>query len=327
LIVLGSLFLSLMTLGDAAGQQELPLGQGKYEGPIIDAHNHPNRASRVDEFFALVDRAGVEKVIVMSTPNWYRKGKGEEIIEKSLRHSTAMALCSADFIGHRFQGQTATAQRGIDTFAAKLGDGRCQGIGELGIRHYDKTRTGAQDEVILALDDGFVDQALALADRYGATVVFHIEPVYQPKGIDNTQQIKAWYGRICRRYTRARLISAHTGMMGPADLEEILLACGNVYADFKFMHSKVALFGFQDLHPINDLDYRFFEPWAALIEKYPDRFIFGSDWKYGRKKSGDDSFDKYLRHIKKVRRMIGSLRPDVWEKVLYTNAKRVFGLE
>jgi predicted TIM-barrel fold metal-dependent hydrolase len=129
------------------------------------------------------------------------------------------------------------------------------------------------------------------------------------------------------RYPKAQLIAVHTGMMSPADLEEIILACANFFANFKFMHSKGALFGFQDLHPINDLDYRLFEPWAALMEKYPDRFIFGSDWKLGRKKSGTDSFDKYPRHIKKVRRMIGSLLPDVQEKVLYTNAKRVFDLE
>ena len=61
-----------------------------------------------------------------------------------------------------------------------------------------------------------------------------------------------------------------------------------------------------------------------MIEKFPDRFIYGSDWKEGRRRGYEGR--SYRKHIKKVRRMIGSLAPAVREKFGYSNAKRIFRL-
>ena len=325
IIVLGTLLLPALIQGSAlADTPERPLSGRKYGGRIIDAHNHPNRRSRLAGFFAEVDRAKVEKVIVMVTPNWYRKGKSDKILSESQKHQKAIPLCSADFVGQSFKGRRDEAGEGLRNIARMLDEGRCKGIGELGIRHYDKSRNGKQHEVAIPLDDSFVHQALALADRFAVPIVFHIEPVYKPKDINDLAKIKAWYESVCRRYPRARLIAAHNAMMSPADLEDILLACGNLYADFKFMHNSGSVFGFQDLYPFNDLDFRLFEHWAVMMEEYPNRFLFGSDWKYGRNRG---NFDDYSGHIEKVRQIIGSLRQDVQEMVLYTNAKQIFGIK
>jgi predicted TIM-barrel fold metal-dependent hydrolase len=60
-----------------------------------------------------------------------------------------------------------------------------------------------------------------------------------------------------------------------------------------------------------------------MIQKYPDRFIFGSDWKFGRR----DSFEDYTGHIRTVRRMLEILAPGVQRKVLYENARCVYSID
>ncbi len=113
-------------------------------------------------------------------------------------------------------------------------------------------------------------------------------------------------------------------MMSPPDLEELLLSCTNLFADVKVLHTEGAVSGFSDHYAVNDLDFRFFKHWAAIFEKYPDRFIFGSDWKEGRRRGYRGR--SYRRHIDLVRKMIGSLSPPVQKKLAYSNAKRVFRL-
>ena len=155
-------------------------------------------------------------------------------------------------------------------------------------------------------------------------MVLHIEPVYRPRAIDNLARIKRWYKSVCRKYPRARLITTHSGMMSPADLEEIFLSCPNLFADFKILHSRGAVIGFADLHGVNDLEFRFFGHWTAMFEKYPDRFIFGSDWKEGRTRGSQRR--NYRKHIARVREMLGALPPSVQKRLAYANAKSVYRL-
>ncbi len=312
----------------ASGAEKRPYGAGSYGGPIIDAHNHPRKQSRekLAAHFADVAAAGVEHMVVMRTPNDYRKTKREELLRRAAKHDNVTTLCASDFVGHIYNGYLSRARDIVNAIAENLKAGRCAGVGEVGLRHYDKrwARGGGQHVVTIALDHPLVHEVLAMADAHAVPVVLHIEPVYRPDFIDNVSKVKGWYRRICVKYPKARLIAAHNAMMSTADLAEILLACPNVFADVKILHSKGSIIGFADLHGVNDRDFQFFERWATMIEKFPDRFIYGSDWKEGRRRGYQGK--SYKKHLEKVRRMIGSLAPEFQEKFAHSNAKQIFRL-
>ena len=279
------------------------------------------------EFFGKAKAANVEKVIVMTTPNDYRKD-GQRLLENARKFSRAITLCSSDFAGFIHAEDLDRARRELEQVREDLKNGVCAGVGEVGLQHYDKTAkqggsNRGQPEVSIDLNHALVLEMIGLADRHGAPIILHIEPVYSVAGIDNLSEVKNWYKKICRRFPRVKLIAAHNGMMSPKDLEDLFLSCGNLFADFKFIHSRSAFAGFQDLHPMNNLDFELFPPWGHMMQKYPERFIFGSDWKYGRR----NSFDDYAGHIQAVRKILGVLPPTVQRKVLYGNAKRVYSVD
>ncbi|TDI65179.1 MAG: hypothetical protein E2O90_08070 [Alphaproteobacteria bacterium] len=324
---LGALWVLALS-GCAADGNERRHGQRAYAGAMIDAQNHPRTQDRekLARHFADAAKAGIARIIVMRTPNDYRKSKRDALLRRAARFPNVTTLCSPDFIGHLNKGRIERARAEVAKISKHLDGGRCAGIGELGLRHYDKRwrRGGGQAEVIVPLDHPLVHAVLALANRHGVPVVLHIEPVYRPRAIDNLARIKRWYKSVCRKYPRARLITTHSGMMSPADLEEIFLSCPNLFADFKILHSRGAVIGFADLHGVNDLEFRFFGHWTAMFEKYPDRFIFGSDWKEGRTRGSQRR--NYRKHIARVREMLGALPPSVQKRLAYANAKSVYRL-
>ena len=325
-LLTGIVAVTLMLTTPVCGKEEIERAHRDqaYAGKMIDAHSHPRKIRAAH--FSDAHKANIERVIVMRTPNDYREPKRKDMLSAAAQFSNVAVLCSSDFVGHLFDGEIAQARRVVAQIEQMLEEKRCAGIGEIGLRHYDKRwrRGGGQHELSLALDHTLIDEVISIANSHAVPVVLHIEPVYTPKAIDDLKEIKAWYKRVCKKYPRVTLIAAHNGMMSPADLEQLLRYCPNLFADVKILHSEEAVEGFADLHGVNDLDYRFFEAWALLIEKYPDRFLLGTDWKDGRRRG--DAGRSYLEHIQRIRQMIGSLSPAVQERFAYSNAKRIYQL-
>ncbi len=310
-------------------QPERPL-TSIYEGPIIDVHNHPKGLEMYQEHLAQAEASGIVHTILMGTPNEFRKRNSRHYQGLIQTADKASALCSPDFVGIAGINRDPKAahqrlQNSFDDFKA----GKCRGFGEVGLSHYDKPvkRPDKQDKqqhiVQLPLDHELVESLFAFAHDNAAPVTLHIEPFYSPRSIDRIDEVIAFYKDACERYPNAKFIAAHNGMMPPEQLEDIFKACPNVYADVKFTHSKSLYWGFSDLHIVSDLDYLFHERWAQAIERFPDRYMYGSDWKMGKSKS----FADFAGHIRQVRWMVGSLKPDVQRPFMYENAIRVFGLD
>jgi len=321
---------SLFLPGCTMGENKRDFGLAAYDGPIIDSHSHPRKQNlkQLTRHFADATIAGIERIIVMRTPNDYRKPmKRNKLLTRANKFTNVTILCSGDFVGHLNKGRSKRALREVVDIRKALKDGLCTGIGEVGLRHYDKrwARGGGQPEVIVPLYSPLVLELLAIANQFAVPIVLHIEPVYRPRSIDNTGKVKIWYKDICRRFPRAKFVAAHTGMMSPPDLEELFLACKNLYADIKVLHHRGAIIGFADLYAVNDLEFKWFEHWAKMFEKYPERFMYGSDWKEGRGRWRNKGFS-YRNHTKRVRKMIGSLALSVQRKIAYSNAKRIFQL-
>ena len=58
------------------------------------------------------------------------------------------------------------------------------------------------------------------------------------------------------------------------------------------------------------------------MEAYPNRFLVGTDFKFGRKRF---KLEMYQEEIEVLRNVLGSLIPDVAEKLAWNNAVRIFG--
>lgn len=297
-----------------------------YNGPIIDAHSHP-RKSRMDaleKHFENLSTSGVERMIVMTTPNDYRKAKRLKVLKRAAYFKNVSILCTANFVGFTYQGDLIKAQRSINGIDQDLKNKKCIGIGEVGLRHFNKRKDGSQHVVEMDLDHQLIHQALSIANFYSVPIVLHIETNSKIEGVDRTIEIKTWYKRVCSKYPHARLIAAHTGMMSPNNLADIFKACPNVFADFKVLHNRGAFFGFSELFPVNSFYGGFLNHWVNLFKKFPERIIFGSDWKDQRQRGYANH--NYGNHILTVRRFIGSLPTNIQNNLAYKNAKRIFNL-
>ena len=58
----------------------------------------------------------------------------------------------------------------------------------------------------------------------------------------------------------------------------------------------------------------------------PERFMVGTDEKFGRLRRGVEAAEgkKYYRHIRRMRKILGSLSPEAAELIAYKNAKKIF---
>jgi Amidohydrolase len=113
--------------------------------------------------------------------------------------------------------------------------------------------------------------------------------------------------RLLERYPNVRFLWAHAGMSASATAVERLLA-GTA-------HLWVELSLRSDVAPGGTLD----PAWRALFERFPDRFLVGTDtWVTSRWQGLADG----MRHI---RYWLGQLPRDTAEQLAFRNGERLFG--
>jgi predicted TIM-barrel fold metal-dependent hydrolase len=114
--------------------------------------------------------------------------------------------------------------------------------------------------------------------------------------------------RLIRHAPKVRIIWAHTGMSTPLDKVDRMFAA----------------------HPqlVGELSYRDLEggsglnpAWKALLLKYPDRFVIGTDtWITSR-------WSEVPSLLAGYRRVLADLPPDVAQKIAWRNGLSLFGLQ
>ncbi len=94
--------LLLFLPGYAADKNERPYGVKSYEGRMIDSHSHPRKESRkkLARHFADAEKAGIERVIVMRTPNDYLNSRREKQLKRAAQFTNVTILCSSNFAGY-----------------------------------------------------------------------------------------------------------------------------------------------------------------------------------------------------------------------------------
>ncbi|WP_291855144.1 amidohydrolase family protein [Accumulibacter sp.] len=105
----------------------------------------------------------------------------------------------------------------------------------------------------------------------------------------------------------AKIIWAHTGFSTePARVENFLRKYPNLWCELSYRHG------------ITDGNGKLTRDWQTLFERYPERFLVGSDtWI-------DERWNNYGDIMATYRTWLAQLPPDVAEQIAFRNAERLF---
>jgi hypothetical protein len=292
----------LAVLAQGAVQAQTP-----YAGPLFDAHLHYNDEACVhpqaepacphplEDVLARMQRNGVRAIIANSRPN-----DGTRALAQARDQARAAGVTVVPFVRlYRDRADYNNWFRDpsiVELVQTELGRGTpagpYRGLGEFHL--YDSANA----------DGPVARQLMALADEKGLAILAHVDDV----AIDMLMAHTGAKGPM--RPEGFRLIWAHTGIGGtPVERVEQLMA------------KYPALMGELSYRPGLTCDGGQLCPaWRALLLKYPDRFLIGSDtWVNLRWLHYDDLMQAY-------RVWLGGLPADVARRIAWNNGARLFGL-
>ena len=104
---------------------------------------------------------------------------------------------------------------------------------------------------------------------------------------------------------------AHAGVTAtPEEIDTLLARWPNLWTELSLR---------DDVAPQGKLDPK----WRALLTKYGDRFMVGTDtWTVGGTYTGNERWDTYTQIVRGIRGWLAQLPPDVAEAIAYGNAER-----
>jgi hypothetical protein len=191
-----------------------------------------------------------------------------------------------------------------------------EGIGEFSIHKEFVSAKVAGD--VASLNDPALDRLLDFAGEVGLVAIFHND-ITMP--FSKKENARFYFGQMqaaLRRHPKTTIIWAHTGLgrvVQPqgqhlAFLEEILSdpGCAHVYFDISW--DEVAKYVVHDASTISAT--------AALVNKYPDRFLFGTDV------VAPKDAEHYFAVYQEYKPLWAALSPEASEKVRKTNYERIF---
>lgn len=130
---------------------------------------------------------------------------------------------------------------------------------------------------------------------------------------------------LCKKFSQARFLLAHAGgLLDEKNIGALLHQCSNVWVEFSARDNLRYLDS-----PIVDDKGELFPGWLALIKRYPDRFMVGSDpvWpvderhQWDRPDTGWQKVDEYLEFH---RRWLSFLPKALADKVRLENALALY---
>ena len=296
---MGIRFLAIISIaiGLATG---LPAQAAPYSGPLFDAHLHYNEEAwngqtgphPISDVLARMQRNGVRAVLANSRPNDGTRALAEAGAATAQAGVTVVPFVRlyrnrADY-DNWFRDDTI-----YQMVQAKLARGTpagpYQGLGEFHL--YDSANVNGP----------VARQLMSLADSRGLAVLAHVDDVAIDLLMANTPS----------KGQQTRLIWAHTGIGGtPVARVDALMA------------RYPLLMGELSYRPGLTCDGGMLCPeWRALLLKYPNRFVIGSDtWVNQRWQYYDELMQGY-------RTWLGGLPPEVARAIGWDNAAGWFGLK
>ena len=264
---------------------------GDYAGPIIDAHSHVPNATAIDAYVAAMKGHGVTRVVLLGVGG---------VQKEDAVWIAAAAKKYPDRVVPAVPIPDPTAADAAARLDAELTRSRARVVGEIHVRQVSRTIDRDPSAAPMAA-------LLRVAAAHAAPVVIHQ---------DLDDRAVAALERALAAEPKAVIVLAHAGEAQPALIETLLTRRANLRVDLSGMHFQRTPSLATETGP---LDPR----WKALIERMPDRFLFGLDvW-------APRLFEPKLldRLMAWTRRILGELRPDVAERVAWKNAASLYRLE
>ncbi len=289
-LLMGVIGLGAITLGPQAMAAD-------YAGPLFDAHLHYNEEAQnphpLSDVLARVQRNGVKGVLANSRPNDGTKALANlpAAVKAGLQVVPFIRLYRnrADYDSW-FKDETIYEM--VKAEHAKGADGQggipFKGIGEFHL--YDSANANGLT----------AKKLMAFAEDNKLAVLAHVDEV----------AIDLLMANAPSKGQKLTLIWAHTGIGGaPAARVDALMA------QYPLLHGELSY------RPGLTCDQGKLCPeWRALLLKYPNRFMIGSDtWVNQRWQYYDDLMKGY-------RTWLGDLPPDVARKIAWGNGAGLFGL-
>lgn len=279
----------------------MPAAQAaRYSGPLFDAHLHYNQEAwngqagphPLSDVLTRMQRNGVRAVLANSRPNDGTRALAEAGAATAQAGVTVVPFVRlyrdrADY-DNWFRDDTIYQMVQAE-LARGTPAGPYRGLGEFHL--YDSANANGPVARLL----------MALADSRGLAVLAHVDDVAIDLLMANTPS----------KGQQTRLIWAHTGIGGaPVARVDALMA------------RYPLLMGELSYRPGLTCDGGMLCPeWRALLLKYPNRFVIGSDtWVNQRWQYYDELMQGY-------RTWLGALPPEVARAIGWDNAARWFGLK
>ena len=326
--------------------------QGSRLGGIayIDVHNHlfgriPGRGApefdyrgAVKTAIASMEKFGIKKMLVMPPPlspenaNAFNFKAFVRTVKKHRgRFGFLAGGASLNVMIHKVSaGSVSSRDRAAFEKKAKdlvaLG---ALGFGEMAIDHFSMSdrhiyeSAPADHPLFLLLAD--------IAARHGIPVDIHMEAIPSelptPGHLRSKRNPKSFkpniasFERLLTHNPKANIIWSragwdNTGERTPALIQDLLRRHTNLYMSLKVGRDSMP--GTQPIQRGAGLK----DPWRAVINEFPDRFLIGSDQFQVTPRAGT----RFPHHMTPSRRLINFLSPDVAQKVGVENAKRLFKL-
>ena len=275
-----------------------PLAQAAdYSGPLLDAHLHYNVEAAqgphpISDVLARMQRNGVRAIVANSRPN-----DGTKALVEARTQTDAAGVTVVPFIRlYRNRADYDNWYRDESIyemvqaeFTRGTARGPYRGIGEFHL--YDSRNANGP----------VARKLMAFAEDKQLAVLAHVDDVAVDLLMANAPS----------KGQKLRLIWAHTGIGGtPVERVEVMLA------------RYPLLMGELSYRPGLTCEGGLLCPeWRALLLRYPDRFLIGSDtWINPRWQQYDELMQGY-------RRWLGDLPPEVARRIAWDNGAALFGLK
>ena len=268
-----------------------------YSGPLLDAHLHYNVEAvqgphPISDVLARMQRNGVRAIVANSRPN-----DGTKALVEARTQTDAAGVTVVPFIRlYRTRADYDNWYRDESIyemvqaeFTRGTARGPYRGIGEFHL--YDSRNANGP----------VARKLMAFAEDKQLAVLAHVDDVAVDLLMANAPS----------KGQKLRLIWAHTGIGGtPVERVEVMLA------------RYPLLMGELSYRPGLTCEGGLLCPeWRALLLRYPDRFLIGSDtWINPRWQQYDELMQGY-------RRWLGDLPPDVARQIAWDNGAALFGLK
>ena len=269
-----------------------------YTGPLLDAHLHYNEEAwngqsgphSPEDVLARMQRNGVRAIVSNSRPN-----DGTKLLASSpqTREAGVTVIPFVRLYRNRADYDSWFRDESIfemvqTEYARGTGGSAYQGIGEFHL--YDSANANGT----------VAKKLMVFAEEKNLAVLTHVDDVAIDLLMANTPS----------RGQRTRLIWAHTGIGGapPTRVDALMARYPLLMGELSYRPG------------LTCDDGQLCPEWRALVQKYPQRFLIGSDtWVNQRWLYYDDLMQGY-------RRWLGGLPQALALDIAWNNGARVFGL-